>query len=242
MYGRRLATVASIYVTVAGAAQNASSDTVSKDQHIGVNNGVVNQYNVTVTPKIKEILKARTRHETGTDRGWLRTITPANQSSHPVDACLIPKKDMVVILGNSVGGCSAEHCTIVRDANPNAVNPNLLSLDRKAGVLQVNAVILDSDGKVIASVQKNKTHVNRNTAFEWERPDDHTIDVIDQFNRRVLHIRFEFANTVVVEGYFRSSSGTTMEVADDAVYIGGRQGIKLSRSCSVDAGQAVFSF
>ena len=82
-------------------------------------------------------------------------------------------------------------------------------MDRIGKNVAVNATILDKSGKVIAIVDKNKTHVNTRNAFQWLRPDPHTIDVIDEFNHHVLYLRFLNPQTIQIKGYLSNSAGMT---------------------------------
>lgn len=63
---------------------------------------------------------------------------------------------------------------------------------------------------MIAVMNKSVTHANPNSSFDWRRPDAHTIDITDDYNRHVLHVRFANPHTLVVEGMFQFSDGRTL--------------------------------
>ncbi len=223
-------------------AQSSNPSNGNHNQSAGTNNGVMNQFNITIAPPLAKSLKRRTEEDFGSDRGWLRTITPASDQIPEDKDCQTPKGNLTVLLGahGSRGTCSGEHCGILSDSDPQAINPDLLSVDRKRNSLQINAVILDQTGKVVAVVDKNQTHANPNNAFDWRRPDDHTIDIVDQYNRHVLHVRFANVHTIIVEGVFRFSDGRKLTITDDKMVDQFHN--TMSGMCSTNAARSAFAF
>lgn len=180
------------------------------------------QFNITVRPEVRRSLKIAAKKELGDERGWLRILTPA-QDSTPSNSCgqfTSDPKSLTVLLGDSAAaGCYREVCRILRDGNPGAETTDLLSVKRKGKSLIVSGVIFDSEGKVVVALKDNKPHVNKNNAFDWMRPDAHTLDVINQKNQRVLHIRLLNRTTVYVEGLFYDSKGTKLEIRKDKMIV-----------------------
>lgn len=84
---------------------------------------------------------------------------------------------------------------------------------------KTHALIFDEDGKIVVAIDDSKPHVNKNNAFDWERPDSHTLDVVDQKDQRVLHIRFLNPKAVYVEGIFFNSIGVKIAASKDALTI-----------------------
>lgn len=233
-----------LFLALAGSvavAQSSSTVNGSKNQSTGTNNGNMWQFNVTVKPQTERNLKSRSSQDFGTDRGWLQTIVPANDVISDDLSCPVPHDNLTVLLGEhgNKGSCSGDHCAILIDKGPRAVNREILSVDRKAQSMQVNVVVFDESGKIVAVVNKSRTHVNPNTAFDWQRPDDHTINVVDNYNRNVLHVRFANPHTVIVEGIFHFSDGRNISVTKDRVVDQFEN--EQSGDCSTNAG-ALFAF
>ena len=224
------------------AAQTQSTVNGSNNQGAAINNGIMNQYNVVVTPPVRERLQDDSKQQFGSANGWLRTITPANDPITADPSCPVPETNLTVLLGEhgSVGSCSFAHCVILADPNPDAVNKEILSVDRKGNSMQVNAVVLDRNGKVIAVVDKNRAHANPTNAFDWRRPDAHTIDITDEYNRNVLHLKLANSHTLIVEGLFQFSDGRSLTVRNDRMVDNFNN--TFGKNCSQNARGAAFAF
>ena len=209
-----------------------TSKHISKqNQNVMVNKGIVKQYNYTVVVKqpIRERLKQTAKQDFGTERGWLQTITPANDDLKSAITCSASPDAISIIFGSNVITCDKDECPVLVDASPSAVVKDLLSARRRGKSMAIHAIVLDNDGKVLAAVESSKTHANTAVAFEWNRPDDHTIDVLDQHYRHVLHIRFSNPHTVEVEGLFRNSIGETLDARADKIMVGSEN--EISGNC-----------
>ena len=193
----------------------------------------MNQLNITVAPKVREELKVRAKQSFGSEQGWLETVVPGNESMVDSPDCTLPSTSLTVILGGGpVIECIAENCKVLVDHNLGAINPDLLSFQRKGNAIEIHAVVLDESGKVIAIVDKSRTHVNPNNAFEWSRPDASTIDVTDEYNRHVLHLHFANRHLVVIDGLFINSIGTKVVITKDDLTLSGRGlGIRFHGGC-----------
>src|ERR1039458_9691785 len=106
---------------------------------------------------------------------------------------------LAVFLGDFTGTCTGDSCTILRDNSADDDNKNLLSVQRKSSSLLVQGMVYDENGKVIVAIEDSRPHINRNNVFGWKRPDEHTLEVTDQKDRTVLHIRFMNKTTIYVE-------------------------------------------
>jgi hypothetical protein len=203
------------------------------------------QNNITVTAPVKKSLQQLARTDVGDEQGWLRLLTPADDPT-PQSSCNIPDKSLAVFLGEFVGTCSGDSCNILQDNSANADVKNLLSVERRGSSLLVEGVVFGEDGRVVVSVENDRPHVNRQSAFGWKRPDDHTLEVTDQKDRVVLHIRFMNKTTLYVEGLFYTPSGIGLKITKDTLQIRtkGGSGPSFHGGCANDIGPngAVFAF
>lgn len=218
------------------------------NQTVGTNNGVTIQLNVTATPKVKRSLKIAAKKDLGDERGWLRVLTPAQEPT-PKNSCgqftSDPKSLTVLLGGGAAGGCDRDVCEILRDSNPGAETTDLLSVRRRGTSLIVSGVIFDNEGKVVVALKDNKPHVNKNNAFDWIRPDDHTLDVVNQNNQRVLHIRLINRTTVYIEGVFYDSKGSKLQIGKDKLVFSfppQKRILNIQGFCGFQNGGAVYSF
>jgi len=212
-----------------------------KNQTAGTNNGVMIQNNITVTDSVKKALQQRAR-DLGDEQGWLRLLTPANDPT-PQSSCNIPDNSLAVFLGNFAATCSGDRCTILQDNNANADVKNLLSVRRRGSSLLVQGVVFGEDGKVIVAIEDDKPHINKPSAFGWKRLDDHTLEVTDQQDRTVLHIRFMNKTTLYVEGLFYTPSGIGLKISKDGLQMRTRlgPGMSIHGGCAGNNGTA-FAF
>jgi len=257
----KLELLAVLFLTGALFAQSSTPKVNGdKNQTAGTNNGVMIQNNITITKPVKKALQKQAQVD-GAEQGWLRLLTPANdpmpQSSCDspnsamkalgVTAFTMPKDPLLVLLGNYAGYCSGDSCSILQDNHPNADDKNLLSVKRKGNSLLLQAVVFDDSGKVVVKLVDDKPHINRNNVFDVKRPDEHTLEVIDQRDRTVLHVRFVNKTTVYVEGIFYTPSGSRLKATGQGVQLqpNPRSGtISLGGGCAanVPASGAVFAF
>jgi hypothetical protein len=200
---------------------NASPQTTTQvtgdhDQTAGLNRGVMIQNNITVNKSVEKNLRRRARTDFGSEQGWLRVLTPAVDSIPQGLSCPTKKMSLTVILGGGlVSSCDRNLCKVLADNSPNAESRDLLSVENRGTSLAINALIFDDSGKVVAALNGNHPHINKNNAFDWKRPDDHTLDVVDQKNRTVLHVRFLNPTAVYFEGIFFDAGGTKLSVTKE---------------------------
>lgn len=237
-----------VFLPTVAAQQSSPKTAGNNNQTAGTNSGIMIQLNVTAPPGVKRTLKSAAKQDLGDERGWLRVLTPA-QDPTPPNSCgnlTSDAKSLTVILGGGmVSGYHRDACEIFRDNRPGVNTTDLLSVRRKGTSLVVSGVVFDDQGKVVVALKDNQPHVNKNNAFDWTRPDPHTLDVVNQKNERVLHIRLLNRTTVYVEGLFYDSRGTKLLVAPDRFAMTDPQtrGVtNMTGYCVFDAGRAVFSF
>jgi hypothetical protein len=237
-----------LFLPTAVAQQSSPKTTGNNNQTAGTNNGIMIQLNVRATPDVEKSLKGAAKKELGDEQGWLRILTPAQDPTPPNSCGPVPNhaKSLTVILGGgAIGACDLDHCGILRDADPNAETTELLSVQRKGMALVVSGVVFDDEGKIVVALKDNQPHVNKNNAFEWTRPDTHTLDVVNQKNQRVLHVRLLNRTTVYIEGLFYNSRGVKVQIGKDRLVLTNPKTnfkIDIHNNCSFDAGRAVYSF
>jgi hypothetical protein len=208
------------------------------------------QNNITVTKTVKQTLQRRAQAEFGDADGWLRVLIPDNKD-RPVwhtgpqrygyvpECPPVPPDYMTVVLGGGyLYSCGDPLCNVLTDNTPGAETKQLLSLERKRGILAINAYIFDEQGKIVTVLDSSRPHLNKNNIFDWRRPDSHTLDVIDQRNRTVLHIQFLNPQTIYVEGLFYNARGLSAKITRDSVDIISKDGsVKsaVTQDCAVGA-------
>lgn len=92
----------------------------------------------------------------------------------------------IVVFGASAIQFAYMPTTILRVGKEDMITMDPL----EGGGISISVKIYSEDGRIVAKVLKNAFDVNRNNIFKEERPDDSTLIVIDQYDKRVLYIRF----------------------------------------------------
>ena len=211
-----------------------TNSTGNNNQTVGTNKGVVIQNNISVTQTTRTELKVRAKEDTGSEQGWLRILTPANDPTPTTTTfCHHSNAALKVFLGTVEGSCDGANCSILQDGDTTANTRELLSVQRAGSSLLINGVVFGDDGKIIVALDQNRPHINKNNAFSWKRPDSHTIDVIDQKNQKVLHVRFMNKTAIYVEGLFYTESHRRLKIDPNVVHA---PGISISGGCSENSG------
>ena len=65
-----------------------------------------------------------------------------------------------------------------------------LTIKRQDRGILVDATFLAPDGKIVASIKNNFFDVNPNNTLTRRRPDASTLEVIDEFGKQALKMRF----------------------------------------------------
>jgi hypothetical protein len=87
--------------------------------------------------------------------------------------------------------------------------PVLTLLRDERGRVAVNAVFFDTDGKVIATIEKNEFRTNQKKIF-YAKGDASTLEVVDDFNHVILHVHVVNDKVVYITGTFRGRSGKSI--------------------------------
>jgi hypothetical protein len=125
------------------------------------------------------------------------SLLPANDPT-PENACSsIPQREgtMLMILGNSASLNPWFPHTVIR-----AKGEDVLTLNKKDNAIAIGVKIFGGDGRIVAEIRDNEFSINPNNYFRKERPDNSTLIVYDQEDRKVLDVRFLNSNTVRFSG------------------------------------------
>lgn len=217
--------------------QSASN---TNNQNVRTNNGTMQQFNVRVTPQVAKALEEATVDSARFERGYLRTIVPADEPTPKLWGCNANPQALTVVLGGAaVVSCARDsHCVVLRDNHREGSESELLWLDRTGNTMSIGAKLFSRDGKIVAVVSNNETHANPSAAFTWERPDPHTVVVTDQYTQTVLDLKFLNPRAIYLEGVFYDAAGLRLKVEKDRLLIGGNT---FERNCVSGSGTA-FAF
>lgn len=135
----------------------------------------------------------------------LPVLIPADDPNPPNPCDSPPPSDALIIyLGNSVVYARAEKFpyTILKIGEEHALTMN--KTDK--GTISLNATVRTSDGRIVATIQENKFHINPNNYFRKES-DSHTLTVYGQEGQRVLYVRYLNPSAIKVLGIFNHPDG-----------------------------------
>jgi hypothetical protein len=104
----------------------------------------------------------------------------------------------------------------------------MLEVAEKDGGLLVSAKVFDRDGKIIAKIIDNEFFLNRNNMFRADRPDKSTLEVFDQYDKRVLFVRYLNKRAIAIFGEFYHPDAGRISINEKAVV---RNGMAVSNSC-----------
>jgi len=173
------------------------------NQNINVqeNNGLIIQTNIGSKGVQREL-----QRRTGND-SWKNVLLPAKDPVPP-NNCGVPSGALTVILGSfGTAYCSKSDCGIISGMDNLTGGPmSLLSVSRDLhkpdGSMRVHAELFDDKGDIEAAIESNKLLRNPQNTFEWNRPNVHELEVVDNQYRKSLRIRFQNPTTLYVEGIF----------------------------------------
>ncbi len=93
----------------------------------------------------------------------------------------------------------------------------LLTFNRIGDALEITALVFDKEGKIIAKIEDGEFTVNQNNYFMVERPDAHTLRVIDQRNQSALFVHYLNRRAIYITGEFYGSHGEYIGITDGNV-------------------------
>jgi hypothetical protein len=142
-------------------------------------------------------------------------IPPGRPSGVPEEAVTVAKGEMIIFVGDFAVS-TAESSFVVL----NLYGKDLLKITKIRNGISVSADIWDEDGKIFATIEKNKFRVNPNKTIPLIRPDPHTLIVEDERKVRVLSVRFLNPSTVKIAGIFRAGGRYPVIVGENDITFG----------------------
>jgi len=196
-------------------AQTTVNAPGNNNQNTNTNNGIQIQANIVVSPETSKQLREVSRKAFGTESNWEATLVPGKRIIADSQHCVPPRGALSIQLGDgdnhSAAWCTKDSCGVIEGQDT-----HILGMKRNGNFLVLNAEVFGSDGRILASIEEGKVIVNGNNAFRWNRPDSHTIEVIDQQNQKALSVDFVNPTTVVVGGIFYSKGGGHVDIQSDS--------------------------
>jgi len=118
-------------------------------------------------------------------------LMPANDPDPPTHCSKIPNDAIKIFLGNSTAWTDSTAWTgRVETTILSVAGQKLLSIRKIGGAVAISARIYSRDGRIVAEIVDNFFRINPNNYFRREHPDASTLVVYDQYNRKVLDVRY----------------------------------------------------
>jgi hypothetical protein len=200
------------------AVINAQPQTITST---GNNNTNINAHNlvtvqVTNNTAIK-ILKAAAKRSLGDENKWQGLLLPAHDKLPEICPWESSKIHTPVVLRVSAGTngvvCHSLPCNIIQSDTT-----EFLKIDGRAGAITVGAKVLDKDGNIIVTIEKNRFYVNRNRTYRTPiREDASSLKVFDEKGDVAFDIRYADSKTLIVRGIFHDGPNHMMNINDDEI-------------------------
>jgi len=145
-------------------------------------------------------------------------LIPANDPDPPVPpTCSMGRDAMKVYMGGSVAFAADEE---QREFRAIAAGKNtLLTIKRRPQGILIDANFTADEGKTMTLINDNSFTVNANITLIRRTPDKSTLEVIDQFGKQALWIRFLNPHSIKIIGTFPVGNGRTLQIGQDAITI-----------------------
>jgi hypothetical protein len=155
--------------------------------------------------------------------GWL--LPGADPTPQVCPDGSLPKDAVALVYGNSITVVSTfpKDVIVVRDMP-------LLTIDRNThGAIAVTLDIFGQDGKIIASVEKNKFTINPNNIFKIDARRS-TLRVVDEYKKEVLNIRYLNRHALMLTAVlYYPGAREPLEITDQGVTA---EGVQDSGNCT----------
>jgi hypothetical protein len=146
------------------------------------------------------------------NHGWL---LPANEPT-PFDNIPITEDRSILWLGSvPVATHFLPKIVITIDER------TMLSINKIKGSVAVSADIASDDGRVIVSLKDNEFTSNPNNILKKTNPDFSTMQVYDQYDKKVLDIHYGNQKVIRMLAVLRYR-GQVVEITPDGIFINGR--------------------
>jgi len=218
----------------------ATSLIAQSSQNHGKGNAVIGQDSTPATvhasPTVEKELRIIAR-DTSSSANWQGTLVPGDSPTNWGN-CTAEEKDWVgpnsyvINGGTTVAACSELPCDILHINGQDILS--LIPMGKSG--MGVQAAIFGDDGTVLASVEGSAFHVNKHSAFYFDRPDTHTLIVRDDKNRQSLWISFENKHFVHVKAQLADANGVYLDMQDTGLAIRSTPSVNVHGSCSLTRG------
>lgn len=158
-------------------------------------------------------------------------LYPANDPM-PDHSCGTMKDNSIVIfLGSNI---------FVVDKFPHAVlavtgEERLIINRANDGSIAVTLVIFGEDRRVVAKIEDGNFVVNYNNSLDMRRKDRNSLEVIDQFNKRVLNMRYLNRQAMLIDAVLYYPGVKDPIVIDGSKSISPRKGYNIHSNCMHDS-------
>jgi hypothetical protein len=92
-----------------------------------------------------------------------------------------------------------------------------LAIKRSPDGASVDATVLARDGKLFAQIKDSVFVANPNNTLKRNVPDPSTLEVIDEYGKEVLHVRYLNQDSLSVRGTFRSRTGKVFDIGETGI-------------------------
>ena len=162
--------------------------------------------------------------------GLLTPATDLNPPNNCDSRGLVPANALRLYFGDSVAWITdrRDEFTAITTREE-----KLVVMHRYTGGISVDATIRSDDGKIVAKIKNNEFRINTNNYFYSERPDAHTLIVVDQKDREVLRVRYLNPNAIKITGRFERPGRPPSILGDNGLL---SNGILIGGNCIGDSG------
>jgi len=122
---------------------------------------------------------------------------------------MFPAGALTVEFGGNIINVKGEKCTILSIADKPA-----FWIERGPKGILISARVFDSNRKILAEIDKNAVTINPNNTFH-RYIETHSLKVVDDSDREVLHVDFVNPNWVSATGIFSLGENIRVDVTDD---------------------------
>ena len=167
------------------------------------------QKDVTVIKQINEKLEKRIKPLSG-------VLIPDNKPNpDEVNKHSIPTDAITLLFGNSLSYTNFFPHTVIAVGN----DP-LLVINKQQDILTISAKFFSEDGKIVAELKENQFHINPSNYFRLEKPDNHSLVIIDQRGNESLNIQFINSKVIKLTGRFYLPNHPPIIITDEYQLLG----------------------
>jgi hypothetical protein len=137
-------------------------------------------------------------------------LLPANDPTPPNPCGDTPPNNIAIYFGNSAA-LSAWPNPILVKVN----DENLLSFEQTSDGLYLNALLRSPAGEEVARITRNVIRVTPTSGYYVERPDPHTLIILDPEDKKALYVRYLNPKAIKILGTFRDKNNNPQAIIED---------------------------